>query len=150
MQFNKCRTPHRENQTFVKPKELWLRKVTYFRLIFVKYQVLVRLFDYSLKSRKIYSPRRIPNPQNLVFYARVRVRAKSNRLSHQTRFTGPHESTTIIPIAKILFINWWDGQDAHPTRVIFFVGWAEEPVQFIFARCLIQSNLFPVAGVPKK
>jgi hypothetical protein len=22
MQFNKCRTPHRENQTFVKPKEL--------------------------------------------------------------------------------------------------------------------------------
>jgi len=29
------------------------------------------------------------------------------------------------------------GSSAHPTRVIFFVGWAEEPVQFIFARGLI-------------
>jgi hypothetical protein len=32
------------------------------------------------------------------------------------------------------------GSSAHPTRVIFFVGWAEEPVQFIFARGLIYSN----------
>ena len=70
--------------------------MTYFRLIFVKHQVLVGLFDYSLKSRKIYSPRRIPNPRNLVFYARVRVRAKFNRLSHETRFLDPHESRTNI------------------------------------------------------
>ena len=70
--------------------------MTYFRLIFVKYKVLVRLFDYFLKNGKIYSHRRISTPENLVFYARVRDRAKSNRLSHQTRFTGPHESRTNI------------------------------------------------------
>ena len=55
--------------------------MTYFRLKFVKDKVVVRLFDYSLKSRKIYSPRRIPTPINLVFYARVRDLAKSNRPS---------------------------------------------------------------------
>lgn len=70
--------------------------MTDFRLIFVKDKVLVRLLDYSLKNRKIYSHRRIPTPRNRVLYARVRDRAKSNRLSHQTRFLGPHGSRTNI------------------------------------------------------
>ena len=73
-----------------------MRKVIYFKLIFVKYKVLVRLFDFLLKNRKIYSYRRIPTPRNRVFYGRVRVRAKSNRLSHQTRFLGRHGSRTNI------------------------------------------------------
>lgn len=70
--------------------------MTYFRLIFVKYKVIVRLLDYFLKNRKIYIHRRISTPRNLVLYARVRERAKSNRLSHQTRFLDPHESRTNI------------------------------------------------------
>ena len=70
--------------------------MTYFRLIFVKYNVLVRLFDYFLKNRKIYSHRRISTPGNRVFYARVQAGAKSNRPSHQTRFLGPHGSRTNI------------------------------------------------------
>ena len=41
------------------------------------------------------------------------------------------------PLAKVLFINLLDGQDAHPTRVIFSCGMGILPVLVIFARGLI-------------
>jgi hypothetical protein len=38
------------------------------------------------------------------------------------------------PLAKILFINSWDGQDAHPTRKNKSCGMGILPVLIIFAR----------------
>ena len=44
------------------------------------------------------------------------------------------------PLAKVLFINLLDGQDAHPTRVIFSCGMGILPVLVIFARGLMLPN----------